>query len=203
MRRIRFTIAMLFVGALLAPLTAAPAHAGGGCHADQTEDATSVVVLDGACFGPTITRVPVGTKVTWTNKDPFAHVVVGMGYRWGSNGELLQGDRFSTVFRAAGVYPYTCYLHPGMNGAVVVGGANAPTLSSAGTGATSDASVTHEAVAPKARGEVAISAKPASRAASAGAWPALTAAGFGLAFLLGLGMIKQRRGLPNPHGYES
>jgi plastocyanin len=189
----RFTLAMLLGGAFLVPLTAGPAGAGGGCHSPQTDQATKVVVIEGACFGPTITRVPVGTRVAWTNKDSFAHVVVGMGFHWGSNGELNQGDRFSTVFRAAGVYPYTCYLHPGMNGAVVVGGADAPKMASVGSDPASDAGITREATAPKAGGKVTLSAKPASQKVSAGAWPVLTAAGFGLALLLGIGLIKQRR----------
>ncbi|HJP64838.1 MAG TPA: plastocyanin/azurin family copper-binding protein [Actinomycetota bacterium] len=193
-RSSRFAIAVLVGGACLVPLGASPALAGGGCHAPQTEDRTAVVVLEQACFGPTITRVPTGTKVTWTNKDPMAHVVAGVGYRWGSMEELQQGDRFSTVFRAAGVYPYTCYLHPGMNGAVVVGGAEAPELAAAGSDSASDAAVNR--AAPEA--PAAIAAQPASTVVSAGAWPAVSAVGFGLASVLGVALILMRRRLARP-----
>ena len=47
---------------------AGTALAGGGCHGEEeattTEGSSSVVRLQGCTFGPTITRVPVGTEVT-------------------------------------------------------------------------------------------------------------------------------------------
>jgi hypothetical protein len=35
--------------------------------------------------------------------------------------DLLEGDSIAATFDAPGVYPFACYLHPGMVGAVVVG----------------------------------------------------------------------------------
>ena len=37
------------------------------------------------------------------------------------DGTLGQGGTYSYTFAASGVYPYYCFLHPGMVGAVVVG----------------------------------------------------------------------------------
>jgi plastocyanin len=105
------------------------ANAGGSCHSPETDGkaATSAqVVIKDLCFGPTVLRVRPGATVTWVNRDDFAHVVVGHGYQWGSQGELYSGKRLSVSFKEPGIYPYSCYLHPGMNGVVLVGGSGAP-----------------------------------------------------------------------------
>jgi plastocyanin len=100
-----------------------PAHAGGGC-AEVTSGKSQAVDLKGFCVFPTLIRVPVGTAVTFTNRDAVEHVIVGAGMAWGSDGTMQQGDSFSTRFERDGVYPFQCYLHPGMSGAVLVGDAN-------------------------------------------------------------------------------
>jgi plastocyanin len=169
----------------------APAAAGAGCHQPLTEGTGASVVLSEQCFGPTILRVKTGARVTWLNKDAVAHVVAGAGYRWASPGDLLEGDRFSTVFRERGVYPYTCFYHPGMNGAVIVGKAVPSDVGLPDMAPVADLSLNADA-APKAAVK-AISTRPASVRTSAGAWPAITAVGFALAFVFGVGLILQRR----------
>jgi plastocyanin len=120
------TLALLGGGAMTGA-----ANAGGGCHSPETQaTATGVkhvqVAIQDLCFGPTVMRVSPGATVTWVNRDGFAHVVVGHGYAWGSQGDLQSGQHLNVTFEKAGIYPYSCYLHPGMNGAVVVGGAGVP-----------------------------------------------------------------------------
>jgi len=104
---------------------AGTALAGGGCHGEDeataTEGSSSVVRLQGCTFGPTITRVPVGTEVRWVNVAGQTHDVVGRRFEWGSEA-LDNGQSFAHRFSAAGVYPYSCSFHPGMAGIVVVGG---------------------------------------------------------------------------------
>src|SRR5690606_28103368 len=63
-----------------------------------------------------------GTEVTFRNLDAAPHTVTGESAAWGSTKQLAQGDSLSHTFEEAGVYPYSCILHPGMVGAVVVGG---------------------------------------------------------------------------------
>lgn len=104
----------------------AVALAGGGCHGGSDspppgDEAASTVKIDGCMFFPTIARVPVGTTVTFLNAGAAPHNVTGVDRRWASE-ELTLGDRFQHRFTAAGIYPFACTLHPGMNGAVVVGG---------------------------------------------------------------------------------
>jgi hypothetical protein len=62
--------------------------------------------------------------VTFTNYDEVDHVIVGAGSAWGSDGIMGRGDSFTARFERDGVYPFQCYLHPGMSGAVLVGDAN-------------------------------------------------------------------------------
>jgi len=115
MRRVVVACAALFV---VAPSPAAAGAAGGGgCH-EATEGTGTVVELAGACFTPSVLRVGPGTTIEFVNHDQMVHVVAGIG--WGS-ADLAPGDRTSHRFDQPGTYAYSCYLHPTMNGAVVVG----------------------------------------------------------------------------------
>ena len=93
------------------------AAGGGGCH-EASEGAGTVVEMVDVCFTPTILRVDEGTTITFVNRDPMMHVVLGIG--WGS-ADLQPGAETTQLFDTAGTYVYSCYLHPSMNGAVVVG----------------------------------------------------------------------------------
>lgn len=112
--------------ALLAS-AAAPAlvMAGGGGHkCDPTPvdavEGGAAVNLSQNCFGPLAVEVEPGTTVTWRNSDAWAHAISGAGAEWGSDGFLDAGATFSERFEDSGVYPYYCFLHPGMVGTVVV-----------------------------------------------------------------------------------
>jgi plastocyanin len=181
---------------------AAPAVAGAGCHQPLTEGSGVSVVLSEQCFGPTILRVKTGQRVTWLNKDAVAHVVAGAGYHWGSPGDLLEGDRFSTLFRARGVYPYTCFYHPGMNGAVIVGDAVPSDTGLAEIDPVSDANRNAQPDALTAAVK-ASSTRPVAVRTSAGTWPVISAVGFALAFVLGLVLILQRRAGRRPPDPEA
>ena len=98
------------------------ASAGGGCHQPPTASRGNTVDVTDLCFVSTVLYVKQGTDVTWTNRDGVTHVVVGVGDMWGDpNIALLQGDTVSYRFAQDGVYPYSCLIHPGMVGAIVVG----------------------------------------------------------------------------------
>ena len=113
---------MLLVAALAAPAT----QAGGGCHMPgggsvYTEGDATVIRMDVCSFSPTISRVPVGSTVRFLNTSAVEHAVVGRSGTWAS--EILPvGKDYSETFDAAGMYPFSCPLHPGMVGAIVVGG---------------------------------------------------------------------------------
>ncbi|HET7039312.1 MAG TPA: plastocyanin/azurin family copper-binding protein [Gemmatimonadales bacterium] len=101
------------------------AAAGGGCHEPDPKEATdaagSAVEMGNCAFGPTVLRIEPGAQVTWTNKSEAVHSVTGLSGGWGDTKELRPGNAVSYSFDAKGTYPYSCVLHPGMVGAVVVG----------------------------------------------------------------------------------
>jgi plastocyanin len=98
------------------------ASAGGGCHSGASTGSGNAVELSDLCFDSTVLYVKPGTDVTWTNRDPLGHNVVGAGATWGDPELTLnQGDTVSYRFDEDGVYPYACWIHPGMIGAIVVG----------------------------------------------------------------------------------
>jgi len=99
-----------------------PAQAGGGCHSNVfSDEAKTTVELSKSCFSPTVVRVQAGDQVTWTNSDPTAHTVTGVANSWGTDEQIVEGQSVSYKFDKSGVFPYFCYLHPSMAGAVVVG----------------------------------------------------------------------------------
>lgn len=120
----RLSVAVVAVGlASLALVAAGPASAGGGCHRaeseGQDEGVGTTVEMRGNCFGPTVLRVEAGSEVTFVNRDEVVHRVDGVG--WASESLLAPGARTTHRFDRPGTYPYTCILHVGMSGAVVVG----------------------------------------------------------------------------------
>lgn len=121
MRRIT-SITVAVVSAALVFAASDPASAGGGCHSETLTDARGVAVaLEKRCFEPMVTRVDAGQQVTWTNNDPDVHAVTGVASSWGDYTELGKGDAVTYQFDESGVFPYFCFLHPSMVGAVVVG----------------------------------------------------------------------------------
>jgi plastocyanin len=117
-RRLRALVPLLAVLAATV-LAAAPASAGGGCHAPATEGRGTTVALVDLCFTPTVLRVAPGTTVTFDNRDTMAHPLSRPGGEWGWDG--MAGDRATVRLERAGTYPFFCYVHPGMVGVVVVG----------------------------------------------------------------------------------
>ena len=119
---------LLFGSLVMAALPATPAGAGGGCHSAGLESAKpkagTTVDMEGMCFLPGVLTVGPDTTVRFTNYDDVAHVVMGTG--WGSTAAVAPGEGVEHRFKDPGTYAYSCYLHPGMNGAIVVGQAAAP-----------------------------------------------------------------------------
>ena len=118
---------LLFGSLVMAALPATPAAAGGGCHSAGPEAAQpmtgTTVEMVGNCFLPGVLTVDPGTAVRFTNTDEIAHVVIGTG--WGSGETVAPGKGVEHRFERPGTFAYSCYLHPGMNGAIVVGQAAA------------------------------------------------------------------------------
>jgi plastocyanin len=119
-RPLWIVLAVVAVGTALTP-----AVAGGGCHdLEATEASASMVELRKACFTSTVTHIDPGQELAFVNRDDVVHNVIGLGAGWGEFDGMGRGETRRFTFQAPGIYPYACTLHPGMVGAVVVGGDN-------------------------------------------------------------------------------
>lgn len=173
------------VSLLLATLVSVPAFAGGACGHGQTvmEGTGNTVEMSALCFSPVVLRVQPGDTVTFVNRDGIEHLVTGAAMAWGDARRLKVGESLTNRFDTAGIYPYTCLLHYGMSGAIVVGDGIA-------SGRT--------AVANLRAGKVAATAAPAKQPGPASTpWPAIAivmallgiAAGYGVAGVRGAGKV--------------
>jgi plastocyanin len=97
------------------------AQAGGACRGiPVTISAGDRVEMRQSCFFPTVLEISAGTTVTWINAEDAAHTVSGANLAWGDYATLNRGEAVSHTFATPGAYPYYCFLHPGMIGAVLV-----------------------------------------------------------------------------------
>jgi plastocyanin len=77
------------------------------------------VVIKTFKYGPKDITVPVGTTVTWLNKDNEVHTVVSKDGKFRSSA-LDTDDSFTFTFTDPGTYSFFCSLHPQMTGTVTV-----------------------------------------------------------------------------------
>lgn len=169
MTRMRKVATVVTLGTVGAFSGFAAASAGGGCHSGVTQGHGAQVALIDACFTPTTLFAEPGETITFVNRDPFAHNVSGTG--WGRFEDMNQGDRFTTSFTDDGIYPFSCTLHPGMNGVVLVGDVG-------GTGAAGDMQPLSASKAPSG---------------STGAWIAAGSIGLLVGAATGAGLARMGR----------
>jgi plastocyanin len=112
----RIGLAVLLI-TLAAMLTTVGRARGGG--AQEKAPAGVAVKIDNFSFGPAAVTVPVGTTVTWTNRDDIPHTVVSTDGVFKSKA-LDTDDTFSFVFSKPGIYSYFCSIHPKMTGQIIV-----------------------------------------------------------------------------------
>jgi plastocyanin len=77
------------------------------------------VTMDGVGFNPEVLIARVGETVTWTNKDPYPHNVVSSTGAFKSE-DIAPDAQWRFHATKAGRFPYTCTLHPGMSGTLIV-----------------------------------------------------------------------------------
>jgi plastocyanin len=191
MRRATMTLILTTLTAGLLWLGAGSALAGGGCAhgTPPTDGSGTTVTMEANCFTPTVLHAPAGAEVTFTNADQVAHTVTGVGFLWGDTIDRLPGDEVTLRFEQDGVYVYSCLLHPGMIGAVVVGDASG------------DAGLDPAAVAAAPADSTGTGGDAATFDAAGGtAWPSIALAvvagmAIGLLGFLALRRSRDRRGV--------
>jgi plastocyanin len=124
-RRILGCLALLGVAATASPrggITPSPRAAETTPTPAPSESVRgTAVTMDGVSFSPDRLVVRVGETITWTNKDPFPHNVTSSTGAFKS-GDIAPDAQWTFRATAAGRFPYTCTLHPGMNGILIVEG---------------------------------------------------------------------------------
>jgi plastocyanin len=83
--------------------------------------AAKQITIQNFAFSPATLTVPVGTTVTWTNKDSAGHTVTSDTGAWSDSGTLDTGKSFSFTFKKAGKFTYHCAIHPSMTATIIVG----------------------------------------------------------------------------------
>ena len=82
-------------------------------------------------FEPSLLHIKVGDTVTWINDDDRGHPVASIPGQGTNDKELFSepiapGKSMSHTFKKAGEYPYFCYIHYVMMGAIIVEGEQGP-----------------------------------------------------------------------------
>lgn len=101
--------------ALLATLVCAVFDAASA----QAEPVGHIVSMEAVRFSPPVLKVRAGDMIEWKNADPFPHNATARDGSFRS-GDIGPGQ--SWRFRASrkGRFPYSCTLHPGMEGVLTV-----------------------------------------------------------------------------------
>ena len=76
-------------------------------------------------FEPALLKIKVGDSVKWINEDDRGHPIASIPGQGTNDKELFSkpippGGSWSYTFKKAGEFPYFCYIHYVMMGAVIV-----------------------------------------------------------------------------------
>ena len=100
-----------------------------GASAEETVKPSNVIevhIPKGADkFEPALLKIKAGDTVKWVNDDDRKHVIASIPGKGTNDKELfapqiVPGNSWSHTFTKSGEYPYFCYIHYVMMGAVVV-----------------------------------------------------------------------------------
>jgi plastocyanin len=92
-------------------------------YVSPTPAVGDAVAVLGLAYDPTTLEVPLGSTVTWTNRDAIAHTVTSgvPGFPDGFwDGQLFTGATFARLFTQPGTYAYYCRFHTSMAARLVV-----------------------------------------------------------------------------------
>jgi len=85
----------------------------------QSATSVKVIRIEDYSFSPAEIKIGKGTEVVWKNSDSVEHTVTASDGSFDS-GTLAPKGEYKKRFDKSGRYPYTCDMHPGMAGIIVV-----------------------------------------------------------------------------------
>jgi plastocyanin len=114
------SVCTLLVLAFAIPLALIALGAGAAKPAPRASDAASYTInIKDFMFTPRNLTIPVGSKITWINKDEEPHKVSEVNSSFISK-PLDTDDGFTYEFKTPGKYEYFCTVHPRMTGTIIV-----------------------------------------------------------------------------------
>ncbi|MFA6447713.1 MAG: cupredoxin domain-containing protein [Patescibacteria group bacterium] len=78
---------------------------------------TKTINIQNFAFNPTSLTVKKGTTVVWTNDDQVPHQIKSATF---NSSTLSNSQTFSFTFDTVGAFPYSCAIHPSMQGTIIV-----------------------------------------------------------------------------------
>jgi len=78
---------------------------------------TQNVIIENFSFTPKDIIINAGTTVTWVNKDPANHELLGGEIQ---SPAISTGQTYSHTFDTKGKIDYYCSIHPSMKGSITV-----------------------------------------------------------------------------------
>ncbi len=115
-----FIVVFLFISCgKTAPVTPSP-----GPPEDVTPGTTpptklvAELVIESFTFKPATLTIPVGTTVTWHNKDSVPHTVTSREDIF--DGGMSHDDTYTYTFSQSGTFEYYCTVHPFMTAIIIV-----------------------------------------------------------------------------------
>jgi plastocyanin len=118
-------LALGSAGALIVRMHTVSAASGiTGSNQQRPAIGVTHVFIRSEAYQPSNIQVPVGTVITWTNRDnvphtvTLAHVMQSTHDIWES-GQLSPGESFSYTFMSSGTFTYYCSDHPSIMAGVV------------------------------------------------------------------------------------
>jgi plastocyanin len=121
-RSVRSNLGIVASAVLLTYVAAMNCRAGQPKESSSQEahPATVEVVIENHAFSPESVTIPVGGRITWTNRDSVPHTITAVGVESKKSPVLKQGQSVSDTFSNSGTFPYACSIHPDMTGKVIV-----------------------------------------------------------------------------------
>lgn len=102
----------------------APVIPSPGLPEDLTPGATpptepiTELVIEGFTYKPPTLTIPVGTTITWYNKDSVPHTVTSRENTF--DGGVSYDDTYTYTFTHSGTFEYYCSIHPFMTAKIIV-----------------------------------------------------------------------------------
>jgi len=119
--RFRAALTLILFAALVTGCGSDSSSEGSGMNsASSSGGAAETVTIADYTYEPADLTVPVGTKVTFTNKDSTPHTATSTQQGAFDSGSIDTGKSGTITLEKGGSFAYYCAFHPFMKGTITV-----------------------------------------------------------------------------------